>query len=147
MPTVTLAVDDGLARLTLNRPDAANTINDEFARDLRTAVVELSMDPSVRAVLLTGSGRFFCGGGDLRAFRAAGDTCKSMKPRRVDLPVQLPLSRGWVRIIRRINADTDRWSPLAASWSARWSAVAMRIAVIVISIWSTLLVTVCLHQQ
>ncbi|MDX1689413.1 MAG: enoyl-CoA hydratase-related protein [Acidimicrobiia bacterium] len=73
MPAVTVAVDEGLARLTLARPDAANTIDDELARDLRSAVVSISMDRSVRAVLLTGEGRIFCGGGDLRAFREAGD--------------------------------------------------------------------------
>ena len=78
MSTVSLTIDAGLARLTLDRPDAANTINDEVARDLRAAVIEISLDDSVRAVLLSGAGRFFCGGGDLRAFHAAGDGLPEM---------------------------------------------------------------------
>src|SRR6476469_10834207 len=67
--TITLEVDgDGLAHLMLNRPEAANALNPLMAAELRHAAVGLAHDSSVRAVLLTATGRVFCGGGDLASF-------------------------------------------------------------------------------
>ena len=66
-------VSDGIARLTLNRPDAANAIDLELARALAEAVGEVTSDPSVRAVLITGNGSRFCAGGDVRAFADSGE--------------------------------------------------------------------------
>ena len=66
--TITLEVEDGLAHLTLNRPEAANALNPAMAADLRRAAVHLAHAPGVRAILLTAAGRVFCGGGDLGAF-------------------------------------------------------------------------------
>src|SRR5207248_527424 len=71
--TLRLAVDGGVARLELNRPDVANAINLELATELERATAQLAGDPSVRAVLLTGAGARFCGGGDVPGFAAAGD--------------------------------------------------------------------------
>jgi 2-(1,2-epoxy-1,2-dihydrophenyl)acetyl-CoA isomerase len=69
--TITLEVDgDGLAHLMLNRPEAANALNPLMAAELRHAAVGLAHDSSVRAVLLTATGRVFCGGGDLASFAA-----------------------------------------------------------------------------
>jgi 2-(1,2-epoxy-1,2-dihydrophenyl)acetyl-CoA isomerase len=68
--SISLEVDRGLAVLTLNRPEAANAINEVMAAELRQAAVSLAHDPSVRAVLLTAAGRIFCGGGDLATFAA-----------------------------------------------------------------------------
>ena len=70
---VLLEVRDGIAHLTLNRPDAANGINDVLARDLMEATIAIAVDPTVRAVLLSGNGARFCGGGDVKAFAALGD--------------------------------------------------------------------------
>ena len=71
---VTLSVEDGLARLTLNRPDALNAINRDMAEALMAAAVRCATDPAVRAVLLTGAGgKAFCVGGDLKSFHAQGD--------------------------------------------------------------------------
>jgi 2-(1,2-epoxy-1,2-dihydrophenyl)acetyl-CoA isomerase len=66
--TIRYTVEDGLARLTLDRPDAGNAVDLDLARDLMYATTAASEDRSVRAVLLTGSGRNFCVGGDLKAF-------------------------------------------------------------------------------
>lgn len=71
--TLELQVRDGVAHLTLNRPDAANAITVELARDLMLATLRCDEDPAVRAVLLTGAGRMFCGGGDLKAFAGRSD--------------------------------------------------------------------------
>lgn len=71
----TLVVErrDGVAHLTLDRPDAANGITLRMAEELLHATTALADDPSVRAVLLTGSGARFCGGGDVKGFATLGD--------------------------------------------------------------------------
>lgn len=72
--TLDVAVDDdGLARLTLRRPEAANSIDLATAQDLSAAARTLRDDASVRAVLLTGEGAMFCGGGDVKSFAAEPD--------------------------------------------------------------------------
>ena len=70
--TIELAVRDGVAHLTLNRPQAANAITVELARDLMYATLQCDEDPAVRAVVLAGAGRMFCGGGDLKTFATKG---------------------------------------------------------------------------
>ena len=69
-PAVNLAVDaaTGIARLELNRPDAANAINLALAVELEQAALTVAGDANVRAVLLTGAGARFCGGGDVADF-------------------------------------------------------------------------------
>jgi 2-(1,2-epoxy-1,2-dihydrophenyl)acetyl-CoA isomerase len=71
--SVLLEVRDGIAHLTLNRPEAANGIDMSLARDLLAATVDISLDDRVRVVLLSGNGPRFCGGGDVKAFAALGD--------------------------------------------------------------------------
>ena len=66
-----------VARITLNRPQAANSINLPLARAFADAVDRCADDPAVRCVLLTGQGRFFCAGGDVTAFAEAGDDVAS----------------------------------------------------------------------
>jgi 2-(1,2-epoxy-1,2-dihydrophenyl)acetyl-CoA isomerase len=73
LASIEYAVDDGVARLTLSRPDAGNAVDLQLARELSDATITCSEDRSVRAVLLTGAGRNFCVGGDLRSFAARGD--------------------------------------------------------------------------
>lgn len=61
-------VNDGIATITLNRPEAYNALNDQLARELHDAVIVSSEDEAVRVVVLTGSGRAFCAGGDVKSF-------------------------------------------------------------------------------
>ena len=68
--TLLFDVKDGIARITLNRPEAVNSINLELSRDLMHAILECDEDPKIRAVVLSGNGRLFCAGGDLKAFTA-----------------------------------------------------------------------------
>ena len=70
---LTLEVKDGLARLTLNRPKAANSFNLDLTREFLEAATICANDSAIRAVLLTGAGRFFSAGGDLKNFAAAED--------------------------------------------------------------------------
>jgi enoyl-CoA hydratase len=58
---------DGVARITLNRPHVLNAINQELLDDLTAATQLLEADPAVRAVVLTGAGRAFSAGFDLKA--------------------------------------------------------------------------------
>jgi 2-(1,2-epoxy-1,2-dihydrophenyl)acetyl-CoA isomerase len=70
--TIDVAIADGAATITLNRPDKLNAWNLQFGIDLRTAVEELAADRSVRAVLITGAGRAFSSGADLSEPREEG---------------------------------------------------------------------------
>jgi len=65
---VLLDVTAGVALVTLNRPEALNALNDELGRELLAALADCGR-PAVRAVVLTGAGRAFCAGGDLRFFQ------------------------------------------------------------------------------
>jgi 2-(1,2-epoxy-1,2-dihydrophenyl)acetyl-CoA isomerase len=66
--TILFDIRDHVAHITLNRPDAANAANGQMGKDLLWAILQCDNNPAVRAVLLTGSGRFFCAGGDLKEF-------------------------------------------------------------------------------
>jgi 2-(1,2-epoxy-1,2-dihydrophenyl)acetyl-CoA isomerase len=59
--------DGGAARITLNRPETLNAWHADFGRELKQAVEVDAADPSVRAVLITGAGRGFSSGADLKA--------------------------------------------------------------------------------
>jgi 2-(1,2-epoxy-1,2-dihydrophenyl)acetyl-CoA isomerase len=63
--TVRYDVTDGVATVTLNRPDAMNALNTELKTALRDTLLAAAEDPQVRAVVLTGNGRAFCVGQDL----------------------------------------------------------------------------------
>jgi len=71
--TLVWDLKDKVARITLNRPDFANALNAEMGRELMHAAIRASEDPAVRAVILTGAGKMFCGGGDLKHFASQGD--------------------------------------------------------------------------
>ena len=59
-------VADGVATLTLNRPEALNALNSQLRRELLGALKAASRDEATRAVVITGAGRGFCAGADLR---------------------------------------------------------------------------------
>lgn len=61
-----------ITRITLNRPDAANGMNDTMTRELADAAKHCDV-AGTKVVVLTGTGRFFCAGGDLKSFAAADD--------------------------------------------------------------------------
>jgi 2-(1,2-epoxy-1,2-dihydrophenyl)acetyl-CoA isomerase len=71
--TVLLEVADGIATVTLNRPDAGNVLNMAMGRELLGAALACEADPKVRAVIVTGAGRNFGFGGDVRAMAEQGD--------------------------------------------------------------------------
>jgi 2-(1,2-epoxy-1,2-dihydrophenyl)acetyl-CoA isomerase len=69
--TVLQSVEDGLAILTLNRPDRMNAINSDLAVALNEALTAISIDKHIHAVLITGAGKGFCAGGDLKLIAEA----------------------------------------------------------------------------
>jgi len=60
-------VKDGIATLTLNRPERLNALGDSLRDDLHDAIVRSSVDPDVRVIVVTGAGKGFCAGGDVKA--------------------------------------------------------------------------------
>jgi 2-(1,2-epoxy-1,2-dihydrophenyl)acetyl-CoA isomerase len=70
-PVVQLELREGVAQLTLARPDALNAIDLDLARQLLDAALRCHAERGLRAVLVRGAGRAFCAGGDLRAMSAA----------------------------------------------------------------------------
>jgi 2-(1,2-epoxy-1,2-dihydrophenyl)acetyl-CoA isomerase len=75
--TLLFEVRDHVAHVTLNRPEAANSVNEEMAKDLMHAALRCDEDPEIRAVLISGAGKIFSGGGDLKAFSAKGNQLPS----------------------------------------------------------------------
>lgn len=71
--TVNYELKDSVAVITLNRPDALNALSQQLTRDLRAAV-EKAVEEKARAAVLTGAGRAFCAGGDLREMQEIGQT-------------------------------------------------------------------------
>ncbi|HEY2864387.1 MAG TPA: 2-(1,2-epoxy-1,2-dihydrophenyl)acetyl-CoA isomerase PaaG [Casimicrobiaceae bacterium] len=58
-------IGDGIARLTLNRPERLNSFNDAMHAEVRDAIGRVRAEPSTRVLLVTGAGRAFCAGQDL----------------------------------------------------------------------------------
>ncbi|MEG3627344.1 enoyl-CoA hydratase/isomerase family protein [Streptomyces poriticola] len=80
------ATDNHVRRITLHRPEVLNAITPDQREHLIRQLAEASADPAVRAVVLTGSGRAFCAGADLRAAggtgrdeRIAGDVARTLR--------------------------------------------------------------------
>jgi enoyl-CoA hydratase/carnithine racemase len=63
--------EEGIATLTMNRPERLNALGDTLRDDLHHAIVRASDDPAVRVIILTGAGRGFCSGGDVKAMHDA----------------------------------------------------------------------------
>jgi 2-(1,2-epoxy-1,2-dihydrophenyl)acetyl-CoA isomerase len=72
LSTMTYSISDGVAALRFTRPEGANAMNAEFARDLREAMIAISFDDTVKAVSVTAEGKVFSAGGDLKYFATLG---------------------------------------------------------------------------
>ncbi len=84
LKNVLFEVREHVAYITLNRPAAANAVTLELAQELEEVARECDESNSVRAVLLTGNGRIFCGGGD-KSFAAQEPTHLPTHLKRVNL--------------------------------------------------------------
>jgi len=63
--TILFTAAEGVATLTLNRPDKLNALNDRLHLDIADALGKVESDPAIRALVITGAGRGFCSGADL----------------------------------------------------------------------------------
>lgn len=95
---------DGVLEVTLQRPEAMNALNLELKQALADVLREIRYDESVRAVLLTGSGRAFCAGGDLSEMDP-NRTPEQARARQHQLlsDVFLPLSRTPKPVVAAVN--------------------------------------------
>jgi 2-(1,2-epoxy-1,2-dihydrophenyl)acetyl-CoA isomerase len=64
---------DGVGTLTMNRPDARNAMSGDMNQALQDMLLRFELDPAVRCVVLTGAGKGFCAGGDVKGMAASGD--------------------------------------------------------------------------
>jgi 2-(1,2-epoxy-1,2-dihydrophenyl)acetyl-CoA isomerase len=70
---ILLSIEGGLARLRLNRPEASNGLDVPLLRALHDALMQCHAEPTLRALLLTGAGKNFCAGGDIKDFASKGE--------------------------------------------------------------------------
>jgi 2-(1,2-epoxy-1,2-dihydrophenyl)acetyl-CoA isomerase len=82
--TLKFEIRDRVATITLSRPEAANAISLTMASELAQVAQACDLDPTVKAVVLTGKGRAFCAGGDLRTMAAAADGAATQVKRMAD---------------------------------------------------------------
>lgn len=82
MPALEFSVENNIATLLLNRPEAKNAINAEISDGLEAALLAIGADREIRVVIITGAGGAFCAGGDVRAMHAAAswNVARSMQP-------------------------------------------------------------------
>ena len=73
MDGIAFTVEDGIGRITLDRPAAGNAIDLPLARALLAAAIRCQTDDMIRCIVLTGYGRLFCAGGDVQLLAGAGD--------------------------------------------------------------------------
>jgi 2-(1,2-epoxy-1,2-dihydrophenyl)acetyl-CoA isomerase len=90
--------DDGVGRLTLNRPEAANGMSVPFLRALYDALMRCHGEPRLRVLVVSGAGPNFCAGGDIKDFASKGE----------NLPDYLREATSWLQIcvtaLMRLNA-------------------------------------------
>ena len=67
------SLEDGVATITLNRPERRNALSDQLTPALRQTLLTVEADPAVRCVVITGAGRAFCAGGDVSGMGGNAD--------------------------------------------------------------------------
>jgi enoyl-CoA hydratase/3-hydroxyacyl-CoA dehydrogenase len=71
IPDVKLAITDGIATITMCRPEAMNALNEKVLGELKEVIAQVRDDPNVRAVIITGEGPAFVAGADIKTMLAA----------------------------------------------------------------------------
>lgn len=106
MTALHIHIADGVATLTMSRPEARNALSGEMKDAFAAAIPALAQDPAVRAIVLTGAGGAFCAGGDLRGMLAVRDQMDVEGWRRRMHDVQ-PWMRALVELDKPLIAAVD----------------------------------------
>jgi 2-(1,2-epoxy-1,2-dihydrophenyl)acetyl-CoA isomerase len=88
---ITYEKHEGIATITLNRPERMNAFNDTMISEWAAALDDARLDGSIRAVVVTGAGRGFCAGADLRSGSGVAEVAAS------EAPVSAADQRNWLR--------------------------------------------------
>ena len=144
---ILLGIENGVATITLNRPEKLNAYNAAMGAELHRAFAALDDDDRVRVIVVTGAGRAFCAGADLAG--AGGDTFNYDKRRERGEIREAPAIRPWNMkkpIIAAINGPAVgvgitlpmQWDIRVAAESARIGFVFVRRGVIpeALSLWT-----------
>ena len=125
-------VDDGVATITLNRPEKLNAFTDEMLKDWLAALKECRNRSDVRVIVITATGRAFTTGGDIEGFNAsASQTPAAIKSRLVDGIQRLPLLMARIDkpIIAALNGmATGGGLDIALACDIRFAAESARFA-------------------
>jgi 2-(1,2-epoxy-1,2-dihydrophenyl)acetyl-CoA isomerase len=101
-----LSIEDGIATITLDRPEARNALSPAMKDGLTMAAAAVAGDEDVRAVVLTGAGGVFCAGGDLRGMEEARTTA-NVESWRERMRAVHPLIRALVELDKPLIAAVD----------------------------------------
>lgn len=102
--TVTLAVENAVATITLNRPSVLNALNARLLRELASALAAADADASVRAVILTGAGeKAFAAGADISELNAVASAVEGTHQARKGQAVTLQIERMRKPVIVAVN--------------------------------------------
>jgi E-phenylitaconyl-CoA hydratase len=122
--TVHLAVDDGVAVITLDRPDALNAVNIESLKALRAHLSQVRDDDNVRAIVLTATGtRAFCAGADLKGTRESQESYARATFRTLEVASERGL---YVRLIDL--TDLAIWKPIIAAVNGHCLGAGLELA-------------------
>ena len=86
-------IEDGIATLTVNRPERLNALSTPIMQELLDGLPRLAGDPAVKVVVLTGAGRAFCAGGDVKSMAEGGGERRSMAEAAAHLRSRMEVSR------------------------------------------------------
>jgi 2-(1,2-epoxy-1,2-dihydrophenyl)acetyl-CoA isomerase len=112
------SVQDRIATLTLNRPERLNALGDTLREDLHDAVLKAAADGEVRVIVITGAGRGFCSGGDV----------KNMKERETSGETAAPADQAFPMRDRTILAMREAPKPVIAAVNGAAAGAGMNLA-------------------
>ena len=93
LPELIETTEDGIATLTFNRPERMNALSTPIMQGLLDGLPRLAGDPAVKVVLLTGAGRAFCAGGDVKSMAEGAGEQRSAAEATAHLRSQMEVSR------------------------------------------------------
>ncbi|MDA0369159.1 MAG: enoyl-CoA hydratase [Proteobacteria bacterium] len=123
-------LEDGIVRLTLNRPKAANSLSHDLVHSLHAAFLDLANDETVRVVILAGAGKNFCAGHDLtESIAAAKDPASKREANIAASAMIMAINRCPKPVIARIQGvATAAGCQLAASCDLVFATTEARFA-------------------